>query len=418
MNQKRVILLIIDGCGIGAAPDFAQYNDTADCNTLANVAKVVQGLNLPNLYKFGLGNICNLQGLPVNPQPLGVNAKLEELSCAKDTQTGHWEMMGLVSEVGFPLYPQGFPPEVIQEFITQTGCQNILVNLPYSGTKVLDDYGDEHCKSSFPIVYTSGDSVFQIACHTDIIPIEKQYKWCEIARSILTGKHNVGRVIARPFNGVSGSYQRISALRHDYTVLPPRKTLLDELIVNNLGVLGIGKIEDIFCKQGLSHAIHTGSNLEGLKLTIEAMQNQLDLNKLRLSQETPENINFIFTNLVDTDSLYGHRRDAQGYYKALKEIDNYLGNIQSLMTKDDLVIISSDHGNDPTATGTDHTREYVPFLMFNSQMPQYEANLGALKGFSQIGLAIEYWLKLNNTSLHTFKEELDPRIVEYLYKVA
>ena len=249
MQDKRAILLIIDGCGIGAAPDCASYNDLPDCNTLGNVALANKGLNLPNLYKLGLGNIANLLGMPNNPGSVGLNGKLEEMSKAKDTQTGHWEMMGLVSEVGFPLYPNGFPKDVIDKFVNQTQCHNILANLPYSGTKVLDDYGDEHCKTGYPIVYTSGDSVFQIACHTDVVPIEKQYKWCEIARSILTGDHNVGRVIARPFSGSSGNYKRISALRHDYTVLPPSKTILDDLVNSRHGVLGIGKIEDIFCKQ-------------------------------------------------------------------------------------------------------------------------------------------------------------------------
>lgn len=393
-SKKRAIVVVIDGCGAGAAPDADRFGDSSSCNTLCNCAKEVGGLNLPNLARLGLGNITQVQGVTPDANPIGLFGKLEEASNGKDTQTGHWEMMGVVSTTAFPLYPDGFPPDVIQRFVDETGCKGILCNKPASGTEVLKELGEEHQKTGLPIVYTSGDSVFQIACHVDTVPLATQYRWCEIARNILQGKHRVGRVINRPFTGAPGSYTRLSGDRRDYAVPPPKETLLDALIKQGAGVFGIGKIEDIFVGNGLSHAKHTGSNREGLELTLASIQSQIDLNPLLITKDRPENVNLIFTNLVDTDSLFGHRRDAKGYAGALTEIDEWLGKIISSMTADDLLIISSDHGNDPTAPGTDHTREFVPLLAYSPGITASvgHADVGTRKGFVDIAASIGTWL--------------------------
>lgn len=393
LNHRRTIVLIIDGCGIGAAPDAEQFGDSKSCNTLANVASKTGQLSLPNLASLGLGNISAISGLGPVTKPIGSFGKLQERSNGKDTTTGHWELMGLISSTAFPLYPNGFPPDIIQEFIDQTGCKGILSNKPSSGTQVLEELGAEHQKTGYPIVYTSGDSVFQIACHVDTVPLPTLYRWCEIARNILQGPHRVGRVIARPFNGKPGNYQRLGGDRRDYSVPPPAATLLDKLLAQGAGVLGIGKIEDIFDKQGLSHAKHTGSNLQGLELTIAAIENKLDLTPLAIVKNAPDTAQFIFTNLVDTDMLYGHRRDVAGYAAALIEIDKWLGRILESMSENDLLIITSDHGNDPTAPGTDHTREFVPLLTYSPGLPGGQ-NLAVRQGFADVAASLAAWFGL------------------------
>jgi phosphopentomutase len=399
LSKRRAVVMVIDGCGIGAAPDFADYGDLANCNSLANTASYVGGLTLPNMAKLGLGNICDIQGVAKTKQNMGFYGKLQEASHGKDTQTGHWEMMGIVSDTAFPLYPNGFPQDVIDSFIKETGCGGILCNKPASGTTILEQLGEEHQKSGLPIVYTSGDSVFQIACHVDTVPLATLYKWCEIARRILDGPHRVGRVIARPFNGTPGNYKRISADRHDYAVPPPRDTFLDYALNSGLGVFGVGKIEDIFVGNGLSHAKHTGTNEEGLQLTLRAIEDELDMSKIEVGKNQPDRMGLIFTNLVDTDSLYGHRRDAKGYGKALVEIDLWLGKIMSTMRPDDLLIISSDHGNDPTAPGTDHTREYVPLLAYSPSLIEGTQasgfDIGVRDGFADIAGTLSSWLGLD-----------------------
>lgn len=392
-SAKRAIVVVIDGCGIGAAPDAADFGDSSDCNTLGNVAREMGGLKLPNMGSLGLGNITSLAGISQVATPRGFFGKMQEASNGKDTQTGHWEMMGIVSETAFPLYPNGFPDDVINRFIEQTGCKGILCNKPASGTQILDELGEEHRRTGFPIVYTSGDSVFQIATNTEVTPLPTLYKWCEIAREILQGEHRVGRVIARPFRGGPGNYERLGGDRHDYAVPPPSKTLMDQLVGAGKGVFGIGKIEDIFVGNGLTHAKHTGINREGLELTLKAIANELDYKTVKMANAESVDPQFIFTNLVDTDSLFGHRRNAQGYAGALVEIDEWLGKIMKSMSANDLLIISSDHGNDPTAPGTDHTREFVPLLAYSPGIASgAQFNAGTRQGFADIAASISDWL--------------------------
>lgn len=407
-SSRRAIVVVIDGCGIGASPDHDVFGDSAQCNTIANTASAVGGLALPNMASLGLGNICDIAGVNKTAKARGLYGKLAEASNGKDTQTGHWEMMGIISKEAFPMFPNGFPPEVIDKFIAETGCKGILCNKPASGTTVLEELGEEHERTGYPIVYTSGDSVFQIACHVDVVPLATLYKWSEIARKILDGPYRVGRVIARPFNGTKGNYKRISGDRHDYAVPPPGKTFLDHTLESGLGVFGVGKIEDIFVGHGLSHAKHTGTNKEGLDLTLQAVRNSLDLSKIEMDKNKTDRMGLIFTNLVDTDSLYGHRRDAKGYGSALVEIDQWLGEIIKSMRPDDLLLISSDHGNDPTAPGTDHTREFVPLIAYSPSLEASEAeqdlseeqkqlahNIGVRDGFADIAGTLNDWLGLS-----------------------
>lgn len=396
--MKRAIVIVIDSMGIGAMPDAPEYGDLMECNTLVNVAKFNKGLNLPNLEKMGLGNIDNIAGVKPNNSPIASFGKMLEVSEGKDTTTGHWEIAGLTLEEPFRTYPEGFPQFLIDEFIQKTNCGGVLGNIPASGTAILDNLGDEHVKTGFPIVYTSADSVFQVACHVDIIPLETLHKWCEIARELLdshSSEHNVCRVIARPFEGVSGKYKRISAGRRDFSVPPKKNTILNKIVDSEGSVIGIGKIEDIFVKSGVTQAIHTGTNKEGLELTIKALENKLEGEEHLITYKNiinPE-ISLIFTNVVDTDMLFGHRNDALGYGKAIEEIDLYLEKILSLITKDDLLIITADHGCDPTAPGTDHTREMVPVLVYNPEIQGQ--NLGTRQTFADIAKTISEWLKVS-----------------------
>lgn len=393
-NERRAIILVVDGCGIGAAPDADKFGDSFSCNTISNTAKAVGGLRLPNFEKLGLGNITSIEGVKAIEKSAGYYGKLKELSAGKDTQTGHWEMMGIVSDCGFPTYPNGFPDELVDQFVKETGCGKILCNKPASGTQILEELGEEHQRTGHPIVYTSGDSVWQLACHVDTIPLSKQYEWCQIARNMLNGKYKVGRVIARPFNGTPGNYKRMSFERRDFGVKPPADTFLDEFLASGAGVLGIGKIEDIFDKQGLSHAQHTGTNAEGLELTLKAIKNNYDFTGREIMQKAPDSVRLIFTNLVDTDSLYGHRRNVDGYAGALLEIDKWLGEIVEAMGEQDLLLISSDHGNDPTAPGTDHTREYVPILAYSKSLENLNnahKDVGTREGFYDMAASLSGW---------------------------
>lgn len=390
-------MVVIDGCGIGAAPDADRFGDGPDCNSLANTARKAGGLKLPNLAKLGLGNIHPIDGVEPVEKAEGFYGKLKERSNGKDTQTGHWEMMGLISSTAFPLYPDGFPDEILDRFISETGCKGILCNKPYSGTEVLKELGEEHQKTGYPIVYTSGDSVFQIACHTDTVPLPTLYRWCEIARAILQGPHRVGRVIARPFAGEPGSYYRLGD-RRDYAVPPPAPTLLDAAVASGCGVFGIGKIEDIFARQGITHAKHTGVNKAGIDVTLSAIKGELDLAPLRIVEGVSDDVRIIFTNLVDTDMVYGHRRNSEGYANALVEVDEGLGRLIGAMSGDDILIVSSDHGNDPTAPGTDHTRELVPILIYSPAFAGCAASprdLGTREGFVDIAASIACWLGLD-----------------------
>ncbi|OGI17722.1 MAG: phosphopentomutase [Candidatus Melainabacteria bacterium RIFOXYA12_FULL_32_12] len=390
--MKRAIIVVIDALGVGAMPDAPKYGDLLDCNTLVNVAKFNKGLNLPNFERLGLGNIDRIEGVNPTDKPLAGFGKMLEVSEGKDTTTGHWEMAGLILEEGFRTYPDGFSSELIEEFIEKTGCKAILGNYPASGTAIINELGDAHIETKYPIIYTSADSVFQIACHVGVIPLDTLYEWCIIAREILDKGYNISRVIARPFEGVSGDYKRVSAARRDYSVPPIGSTILNKIVENNGRVIGIGKIEDIFVKSGITHAVHTGSNLEGLKLTLQAIRNELNLGEIAIN---PEKItknsdkDLIFTNLVDTDMLYGHRNDPVGYGNALKEIDSYLTDIINSVTDKDLLIITADHGCDPTTPGTDHTREQVPVLIYNPIIEGH--NLGVRETFADIAATVTEW---------------------------
>ena len=392
--MKRAIVMVIDSMGTGAMPDCREFNDIPECNTLRNVCKFNNGLNVPNMEKMGLGNIQDYMGISKVENPTAQYGIMEEKSKGKDTTTGHWEMAGIISAKPFATFPNGFPKELVDEFVKETNCGGVLANRPASGTAIITELNEEHHKTKFPIVYTSADSVFQIAVDTDLIPLETLYAWCTTARRILdNGGWNVSRVIARPYKIIDGKPTRISKDRRDYSMVPPH-SVLNEIKDKGAKVVGIGKIEDIFSKSGITHAIHTGCNKEGLELTLKAVKNELNLDEIAYDKNAKySNPNsFIFTNLVDTDMLFGHRNDAKGYGKAIEEIDTYVDDIVDAMSDDDLLIITADHGCDPTVPGTDHTREYVPILVFNKK--QNGENLGMIKGFDYIASRIKNWLEI------------------------
>lgn len=376
--------------GIGAMPDCKDYNDVYECNTLKNVAEFCGGLKLPNLEKLGIGNIQEFCGIKNVSNPIGQYGTMAEKSKGKDTTTGHWEIAGLVLDKPFATFPQGFDNDLIHKFIEKTGCGAILGNYPASGTQIIEDLNEKHQKTKYPIVYTSADSVFQIAVDIDIIPLETLYKWCEIAREILDDGYNVSRVIARPYQVIDGKPTRVSKYRRDYSVVPTKPTLLNEVQQSDGEVIAIGKIEDIFSKYGITHAIHIGNNKEGLELTLQAVKNELDLNKIKIAEINEVDKSLIFTNLVDTDMLYGHRNDARGYGAALEEIDSYLGEILANLKDEDLLVITADHGCDPTVEGTDHTREYVPVIFYHKNIEPKDLNL--LIGFDNVAQYVREWL--------------------------
>lgn len=391
--MSRAIIMVIDSMGIGAMPDCRDFGDIPECNTLKHVCEFNNGLNVPNLEKMGLGNIQDFMGIKKEENPIATYATLVEKSKGKDTTTGHWEMTGIVLDRPFATFPNGFPPEIIDKFVSETNCGGVLANRPASGTAIIAELNDEHHATKFPIVYTSADSVFQIAVDTDLIPLETLYEWCRIARKILTdGNYYVSRVIARPYKIIDGKPTRISKDRRDYSIEPVAPTVLNEIKDNGGKVVGIGKIEDIFSKYGITHAIHTGSNKEGLELTLKAVKRELPLEDI--AYEKDKNYNdkeLIFTNLVDTDMLYGHRNDAKGYGNAIEEIDTYLKPIMDAMSDDDLLFVTADHGCDPTVAGTDHTREKVPVLIYSKSLPS-KGNLGEIVGFDMIAQQVKNWL--------------------------
>lgn len=393
MSKKRAVIIVIDSMGCGAMPDHAEFGDTDKCNTLKNVCEFNKGLDVPVMEALGLGNIQNFKGITPTSTPIGQYGTLQEKSKGKDTTTGHWEIAGLVSEKPFATFPEGFPKELIDKFIAETKCGGILANIPASGTAIIEKLNDEHHKTQFPIIYTSADSVYQIAVDTDMIPLETLYNWCKIARRLLDeGNYNVARVIARPYKIIDGKPTRISKDRRDYSMEPPKDTVLDKLKKAGARVVGIGKIEDIFSKKGITHAIHTGSNKEGLELTIKALKEELPYEEMKYQEVNinDDNRELIFTNLVDTDMLFGHRNDAKGYGNAIEEVDDYLEQILPLIGEDDLLIITADHGCDPTVEGTDHTREYVPVLYYSKGIEPKD--LGLTLGFDSIAERISDWL--------------------------
>ncbi|WP_195947182.1 phosphopentomutase [Paraclostridium bifermentans] len=368
--MSRVIWMIIDSVGIGALPDSEKFGDV-NVNTLGNIVKNYRDIKLPNMLKLGLGNIDGIDSLEGVKSPIGAFGRASEVSKGKDTTTGHWEMTGVLVETPFKTYENGFPKEIIDEFERKTN-RKVIGNKPASGTAILDELGEQQMKTGEVIVYTSADSVFQIAAHEEIIPLDELYKMCEIAREIMMGDNAVARIIARPFVGQPGAFERTSN-RRDYSLSPFEDTVLDNIKNSNLDVIGVGKIEDIFNKQGITEAIHTKDNMDGVDQTINYMKK--------------ENNGLIFTNLVDFDSKYGHRRDVKGYKEALEEFDARIPEILENMEDDDILIINSDHGNDPTYKGTDHTREYIPMLICGKNVKS-GLNLGTRSSFADIGATV------------------------------
>lgn len=374
--MKRVFLTVLDSFGIGHAPDAADFGDFG-ANTLRSVALSGE-LEIPNLISLGLGNIDGVDAIGRSEKPLATYARLAEKSRGKDTTTGHWELMGIVSGNPMPTYPNGFPKEVIDAFTEATGY-GVLCNMPYSGTDVIRDYGEEHLKAGKLIVYTSADSVFQIAAHGSILSDEELYRVCEKAREILTGKHAVGRVIARPFTtDENGNFVR-TPNRRDFSVKPPRDTVLNELSRDGFDVIGVGKIGDIFAMSGITETYPTHSNREGMETA--TLLTERDFSGLA------------FINLVDFDSAYGHRQDSAGYARALSEFDRFLGEFIPRLKDGDVLMITADHGCDPSDDSTDHTREYVPFLMYTKNGEG--RNLGTIDGFGFVGQTVKELLKNN-----------------------
>lgn len=366
--MKRVFLIVLDSFGIGEAPDAADFGD-AGANTIESV-KRTGILNIPNMTRLGLGNIDGVKAIESAASPLGTVARLRELSRGKDTTTGHWEIAGAISERAMPTYPNGFPREVLDTFEAEVG-RGVLCNLPYSGTDVIRDFGDEHVKTGKLIVYTSADSVFQVAAHEDIVPLEELYEICRKARAILQGEHGVGRVIARPFTTVNGEYKR-TANRRDFSLIPPAEIMTNKLKDAGLDVIGVGKIGDIFAMSGITETYPTHSNKEGMEMTSEIQKREFN--------------GLCFVNLVDFDMMYGHRQDAVGYANALNEFDLWLGTFMDKMRDGDVLMITADHGCDPSDNSTDHTREYVPFITYERGVKG--ENLGTLSGFDTISRAV------------------------------
>ena len=376
--MKRVFLIVLDSFGVGEMPDAAAYGDCGS-NTL-EACRATGFLNVPHMAKLGLFHINGVE--PLTPQPVltGSFGKMAERSSGKDTTTGHWEMMGLVSTKPMPTYPKGFPPEILKELSEKTG-RGILCNLPYSGTKVIQDYGEQHLATGDLIVYTSADSVLQIAAHEDKIPCEELYHICEIARNIMQGEHGVGRIIARPFIGTKEKGFSRTANRRDFSLLPPQDTLLDLLQRNHLDTIAVGKISDIFARKGISEKIVTHSNDEGMEQT------------LRLCQKDFEGLCFV--NLVEFDMLYGHRNDAQGYAKALNRFDTQLEQLIPLLRDEDLLFITADHGCDPSTPSTDHSREYVPVLCYGKQV-KAGADIHVRTSFGDLAATIANYFDLED----------------------
>lgn len=366
----RVFLIVLDSLGVGALPDADLYGDQGS-NTLGNMASVLGGLDLPNFQKLGLGNIIPIEGVMPIADCQASFGKMAEQSAGKDTTTGHWEMMGIILEQPFPVYPHGFPVDLIEKF-EKIISRKVLANKVASGTVIIQEYGEEHLKTGYPIVYTSADSVFQIAAHEDIIPVEELYRICEVARGLLQGQHGVGRVIARPFTGSAGSFKRTSH-RHDYSLEPIHTTVLDRLVDKGIDVTGIGKIKDIFAGKGITGHESSANNTEGLEKILAMIQS--------------DTTGLIFANLVDFDMEYGHRNDPAGYARALTEVDSSLPALLNNLRDKDILILTGDHGCDPTTASTDHSREYVPLLVFGRRL-RSGTDLGTRRTFSDLGKTV------------------------------
>lgn len=371
--MARCFLVIIDGLGIGAQEDAKEYGNE-DAHTLGHVSEITR-CKLPNFEAMGLGNIEPLESIKPVKKPLASWGKMREVSAGKDSTTGHWELAGIHLDKPFPTFPNGFPDSVLTKFCNEIGVETVLCNKPYSGTEVIDDYGEEHQKTGRPIVYTSADSVFQVACHVDVVAPEKLYEWCEFVRNhVAVGEFEVGRVIARPFKGSPGSYQRISDQRKDFSSLPPEPNLLTELQDNSVKTYSIGKVVDLFAGIGFTQYRKTKSNAEGISQLLSLMSAEIDHS-------------FVFTNLIDTDQIYGHRQDPEGYAECMQEIDRALPALVRKLKDDDVLILTGDHGNDPGDDSTDHTREFVPLLVVRKGKAQ-NVDLGTRDTFSDVSATV------------------------------
>ncbi len=376
---NRVILFVLDSVGIGALPDSEKFGDI-NVNTLGHIASSTDDFKIPNLKKLGIGNIEGVDAIESDASPIGAYGRSLEASNGKDTTTGHWEIAGLLIDQPFKTYPNGFPDYVIREFEEKTG-RKVMCNKPASGTVILEELGEEHMKTGNPIVYTSADSVFQIAAHEEIIPLDELYKMCQIARDMLMGEDQVARVIARPFVGTPGHFERTSN-RRDYSLKPFNKTVLDMAKDNGLEVKAVGKIVDIFDGEGITEDIHTKSNMDGVDQTLKYLKQDFK--------------GIIFTNLVDFDAKFGHRRDVKGYKEAIEELDARIPELLEAMHEDDVIIFLADHGNDPSYKGTDHTREYIPVLVTGAPIKE-GVNIGTLNTFSDIAATVSDMLEIPQT---------------------
>ncbi len=381
--KKRVIIIVLDGVGVGALPDADRFNDE-NSSTLPHVATHTKNFSLPNLQKLGLGNIVEISGVSKNLQNTAAYGKMREVSPGKDSVTGHWEIAGLNVETEFQFFPNGFPKKMIEKFIELTGVPGVILNKAYSGTDAIRDFGEEHLKTKKLIIYTSADSVFQIAAHEKIYPKEELYRICEIARhKLFNPGQTIGRVIARPFLGTNKENFKRTTNRKDYAVSPPRDTILDILKTNSYGVTCVGKIEDLFNFKGMTKSFHSHSNEEGIDKTIEFLRTAED--------------GLIFTNLVDFDSLWGHRNDVAGFAKGLIYFDTKLPEIISSLSDDDILILTADHGCDPTFPGTDHTREYIPLIVYGKNCSS--KNLGIRNSFADIAATIADYFSVEKPEL-------------------
>ena len=369
-ETDRATVIVLDGVGIGALPDAAEYGDEGS-DSVGNTSRAVGGLDLPNMGRLGLGNLTEVDGVPPQRDTLGAYGRMAEASKGKDSTVGHWELMGVISSRPLPTYPGGFPQDLIEEYERRIG-RKTLGNKAISGIVVIEELGEEHMRTGSPIVYTSADSVFQVAGHEEVIPLGELYHICRIAREMLTGEHNVGRVIARPFVGHPGSFTR-TGNRKDFSLPPPEPTLLDRLLAAGQEVIGVGKIDDLFAKQGLTICHHTVENVVGAEKVIELLGG--------------ESRGLIFANLIEFDMLYGHRNNAQGYARALEIFDSQLPRIMEAMKSRDVLFIVADHGNDPTTPSTDHSREYVPLLVYGPRV-KAGVDLGTRGTFADLGATI------------------------------
>lgn len=387
MENRRIFLIVLDSYGIGALPDAADFGDEGS-NTLKTIT-ASKTYDTPNMKKLGLFNIDGVDWMKKEESPAGAYGRMKERSRGKDTTIGHWEIAGVVSPKPLPVYPNGFPEEILEKFREATG-REVLCNLPYSGTDVIRDYGEEHMKTGALIVYTSADSVFQIAAHEEIVPVEELYRYCEIAREILCGEHGVGRVIARPFIGEAPNFQR-TANRHDFSLLPPRDTMLDAILEAGYDTYGIGKIYDIFAGKGIAHTQRIQNNVDGMEKTLEMQEKDFK--------------GLCFVNLVDFDMMYGHRNDIEGYANAATVFDRQLKIFLERMRPEDILMITADHGCDPGFRGTDHSREHTPLLICGEDIKE-NVNLGTRETFADIAATVLDLLHVENNTDGTSMKEL------------